>query len=107
MHFVVIGRDGTDPQALQRRLAARAAHLAAAEKYKAAGNLLLGVALLNDAGAMCGSVMLFDFADRPALDAWLRDEPYVTGKVWESIEVHQGAIGPAFVELFAPRPASG
>jgi uncharacterized protein len=36
---------------------------------------------------MVGSVLLVDFPDRAALDAWIQADPYVTGGVWAEIEV--------------------
>ena len=61
------------------------------------GNLLYGVAMLNDEGVMVGSVLIADFENREALDAWLEQEPYVTGKVWERIEVSHCQVGPSFL----------
>ena len=37
---------------------------------------------------MTGAVLIVEFESRPALDAWLASEPYVTGDVWRRIEVH-------------------
>ncbi len=96
MQYIVIGRDGSDPAAPGRRAAAREAHLAYSGVFTEQGKLLYAAAMLNDAGAMIGSVMVFDFASRAELDAWRAEEPYVVGKVWESIEVHGAAVGPAF-----------
>ncbi len=87
MQFLIVGRDGTDPDAPARRQAAREAHLASARTMKAAGTLIVGAALLDDGGAMVGSMLLMDFPSRAALDAWLRRDPYVTGDVWQSIEI--------------------
>ncbi len=87
MQFLVVAYDGTDEGALERRLAVREAHLAGAEKLKAAGNLIAGGALLNDAGDMIGSTLYAEFATRDELDAWLQQDPYVTGGVWQDIEI--------------------
>ncbi|MDD9901521.1 MAG: YciI family protein [Alphaproteobacteria bacterium] len=97
MQFVVIGRDGTDAEAMDRRLKARDAHLALGDKMFAEGSLLFGVALLNDDGKMCGSVMIADFPSRTELDAWLAVEPYVTGEVWKDIEISECRVGPSFM----------
>jgi uncharacterized protein YciI len=101
MRFIVIGRDGTDAGALERRMAARDAHLKLGDEQKAKGNLLMAVAIQNDKGDMNGSVMLVDYASRAELDEWLKTEPYVTGKVWEKIEIVPGKVGPSFEKLFA------
>ena len=61
-----------------------------------APGLLLAAAMLDEAGQMNGSVMIGDFPDRAALDAWLAQEPYVTGQVWQTVEVIPCKIGPAF-----------
>jgi uncharacterized protein YciI len=36
---------------------------------------------------MNGSMLVVDLPDRAAVDAWLARDPYVTGKVWQRIEV--------------------
>jgi hypothetical protein len=88
MQFVVIARDGTDAEAPKRRQSAREAHLAGARRLKDSGAILTGGAILDEAGAMTGSVVIVDFESRDALDAWLASDPYVTGDVWRRIEVH-------------------
>ncbi|MCW3474149.1 YciI family protein [Limobrevibacterium gyesilva] len=85
--FVVIAYDGTDPDALARRMAVRPAHLENVKPMVAAGQIIAGGALLDDAGGMIGSVSIVDFPDRAGLDHWLATDPYVTGKVWQKIEV--------------------
>lgn len=85
--FVVIAYDGTDAGALDRRMAARPAHLANVAPMVEAGSLKAGGAILDDTGKMIGSVSIADFPDRAALDAWLAGDPYVTGGVWQKIEV--------------------
>ncbi len=87
MQFIVIARDGTDSEAPARRLAAREAHLTGARAMKADGRLLFGGPILDDSGAMTGSVALVEMDDRGAVEAWLRDDPYVTGDVWRDIEI--------------------
>ena len=87
MQFVVIARDGTDDQALERRLKAREAHLANVGNLKGQEKMLMGGAMLDDSGKMIGSVMVFDFPDRARLETWLKNDPYSTGGVWKSVEV--------------------
>lgn len=96
MQFIVTGYDGDDAGALDRRTAVREAHLKGATEMKAAGQLLFGTAILNDADKMIGSVMVVEYADRAALDAWLKVEPYVTGDVWRKIEVAPCRVAPMF-----------
>ncbi len=101
MQFVLICRDGTDDKALERRMAAREAHLAGCAEYKARGEHMVGAALLNDKGTMIGSMMLVDFPSRKDLDAWLEKEAYVTAGVWQDIEIIPAKVGPSFEKLFA------
>lgn len=96
MQFLVIGRDGTDPNAPARRSAARAAHLALTDKLKKEGHHLYAAALLDDAGGMVGSAMVVQCQDRAALDRWLKEEPYVRQKVWVDVEVTPCKVPPAF-----------
>jgi uncharacterized protein YciI len=87
MQFVIMARDGTDPEAVARRQAVRPHHLDGIQPLVDGGNILMGGAILDDDGTMRGSVLLVDFASRDALDAWLNDDPYVTGGVWQEVEV--------------------
>ena len=48
---------------------------------------------------MGGSVMIVDFADREAVDAWLQTESYVIGGVWQAIDAGPCRVGPSFVGL--------
>lgn len=99
MRFLVLGYDGDDTDAKQRRQAARPAHLALGDTMVANGHAIFGVAMLNDSGDMIGSAYVVDFPDRMALDAWLAEEPYVKGKVWQRIEITPCKIGPSFKHL--------
>jgi uncharacterized protein YciI len=96
MQFIVTGHDGTDAGALDRRMAARDAHMALSEKMFREGNMLFGLALLDDKGKMRGSVMVCEFPDDEALDAWLRVEPYITGKVWEKVDIQECKLAPPY-----------
>lgn len=100
MQFLVQAKDYTDEKALERRMAAREAHLSLVEKKKAQGKHLLGAALLDGDGKMIGSVMIVDYPDREAVDEWLKMEPYMTEKVWASVEVTPCRIAPPFAHLF-------
>jgi len=89
VQFLVLAFDGTDPEAPLRRLTARPAHLALAAIMKKEGCFLDGGAILNDHGEMIGSMLLMEFESRQALQTWLDEDPYVTGNVWQNIEVRQ------------------
>jgi uncharacterized protein YciI len=87
VQFLVIARDGTDEGALERRQETRPSHLESIGPLVDSGNVLVGGAMLNEAGDMIGSMLLVDFAGRDDLDAWLAADPYVTDGVWRDIEI--------------------
>ena len=89
MQFFIKGLDGTDSEAMNRRLVVREAHLALGNKLEASGNRWYGAALLDDDGNLIGSVAIMDFPSEKELQEWLDTEPYVVGKVWKTIEVHK------------------
>ena len=99
MQFLVVGLAGTDEKALERRMAVREDHLALGDRMRDAGKMLYGAAILDDAEKMIGSVLICDFQSREELDDWLKIEPYVTGKVWQNIEVKRCKVGPSFANL--------
>ena len=85
MQFILICRDR--PGALPDRLAARERHMKDVRRLKAEGRILDGGAILDGEGNMCGSVVLCDFTDRNALDAYLAEEVYMREGIWEQVEV--------------------
>lgn len=85
--YVITAYDGTDPDALARRMAARPAHLEATRPLKDAGHFIEGGAILNEAGQMIGSVLIMAFDTRADLDKWLANDPYTTGGVWKQVDV--------------------
>lgn len=93
MHYLVIGRDYAD--GLEKRQQQRAAHLQGAKKLKEEGKLLYAVAIIEK-GQMKGSVMVMNFATQAEFDGWKASEPYITGDVWEKVEVTECAIPPLF-----------
>jgi uncharacterized protein len=98
MQFLLTAYDGTDEKALERRMAAREAHLAVADGQKARGEMLFGGAILDDAGKMIGSAVVYNFPDRVAMDAAIAADPYVTGKVWQNITIHPYRLAPMFTK---------
>ncbi|MEK7583513.1 MAG: YciI family protein [Patescibacteria group bacterium] len=88
MQFLIIGIDGTDEKAQERRMAARPAHVKLGDELTASGNMWYGAALLNDNGTMKGSMLLMDFPSREKMQEWLDKEPYVTEGVWKNYYVH-------------------
>lgn len=99
MQFLLVAYDGTDDQALERRLRARAKHVALGDELVASGQMLYGTAILDDHDKMIGSMLVLDFPTRDALDAWLAVEPYMVGDVWRKVEVQPCRVGPSFTRL--------
>ena len=97
MPFAIIAHDGTDSEALTRRMKARPDHLAYTSQYQE--HVCMAAALLNDSGVMHGSIMIVDFETREAVEAWLENEPYVKQGVWKHIEILPCAIAPAFQKV--------
>ncbi len=87
MQFLVIGKDGKDEKATERRMVVRKAHLALGDKMEKSGNRWYGCAILDDNGRMIGSMAVMDFPSEKELQEWLKQEPYITGQVWKSVEV--------------------
>ncbi len=87
VEYLITALDGTDAEALDRRLAVREAHLTGAQRLAERGELLSGGAILDDDGRMIGSSMHVAFADQEAFDAWYAAEPYVTGNVWQDVTI--------------------
>lgn len=88
MLFLVIARDGTDPDAPARRQRVRAEHLEGARALAERGALQLGGALLDDAGTMIGSALLVEADDEDAVRRLLADDVYSRAGVWAHVEVH-------------------
>jgi len=87
MQFILIAYDGTDQEALDRRMKVRQEHLEKIEVLKRKGEFLAGGAILDNDGKMTGSMIVYEFPDRNALDKALQDEPYFTKGVWHKVEI--------------------
>jgi uncharacterized protein len=87
MQFLLVASDGTDVEALPRRLKVRDEHLRRISGLKKQGEFLFGGAILDDEGKMTGSMIVYDFPDRKSLDEMLKNEPYFTEGVWKKIEI--------------------
>lgn len=73
------------PGTAARRLEVRPEHKAYLEKV--ASRIAFAGPLLDDAGDMCGSLIVVDFADRAAALAWLSAEPFTRAGVYGRSEV--------------------
>lgn len=89
MQFLVIGKDGKDKKAVDRRMAVRQAHIRLGDKMEQSGNRWYGCAMLDDNNKMIGSMAVMNFPSEKELQEWLKSEPYMTGKVWKKIEVYK------------------
>jgi uncharacterized protein YciI len=95
MTFIVIAYDGTDKDALARRMAAREAHLKLGKELHAAGKWLYAAGILDDAGRMIGSLIVCEFPSRAAMEEeWLGREAYVAGKVWQKVDIRRARVAP-------------
>jgi uncharacterized protein len=94
MHFILTAWDGTDEGALARRLAAREAHLVGVKALFAQGTLVFAGAMLDDAGKMIGSTVIFSADTKEQVEALVRADPYVSGNVWQRWEVRPFRLAP-------------
>lgn len=91
MWYVILGRDA--PGTLPKRLAARAEHLARLQSLQDQGRLLLAGPLpaidAVDPGpaGFTGSLIVAEFTDLAAAQAFADDDPYVHAGVYASVEV--------------------
>lgn len=82
MLFALIAKDKAG--ALDIRKANRDAHVAylkSSEAVKMAGPFL------DDAGDMCGSLIVLEFADVSDAQAWAAKDPYKLADLFESVEI--------------------
>ncbi|MBM7608951.1 uncharacterized protein YciI [Lysinibacillus composti] len=96
MQYIITAYDGTDEQAINRRLMAREKHLKSVEKRVKDGQHLYGAAILDDNGKMIGSMMVVDFPSKDELDNWLKVEPYVVEHVWQKIDIQPCSVASIF-----------
>lgn len=91
MLYALIGDDA--PGSLERRLAARPAHLARLQQLLAAGRLVLaGPCPAIDSpdpgpAGFCGSLVVAEFASLAEAEAWLHADPYVAAGVFARTQV--------------------
>ena len=83
MVFVVIGRDKPGGELRKRH---RAAHLDFIAGRQAP---VIYAGPLIEKERMIGSLFVFDFADRAALDAHLAQDPYFAEAIFDSVEIYE------------------
>ena len=88
MHqFLLLADDYKDPDALSRRMSVREEHLKRMRIEKAEGRFIVGGAKLNEQGNMHGSMLVVQLDNEEAVKQWVNEDPYITGKVWEHVEI--------------------
>lgn len=91
MLYVIFGED--IPNSMDKRTAARPAHLARVQELFDAGKMVLAGPLPNidspDPGpaGMGGSLLVAEFESLDAARAWINDDPYVTQGVFTRVTV--------------------
>lgn len=85
--YLVTGYDYTDEGAFDRRMNVRPHHIDNLKVLKEKGNYLIGGAMVDDQGKMIGSTMIMQFETEEELEAWKQGEPYITQKIWESVDI--------------------
>lgn len=91
MFYAIVGQDV--PDSLERRLAARPAHLERLQALQQAGRLLLAGPFpaidSNDPGAagFTGSLIVAEFDSLAAAQAWADADPYVAAGVYAGVAV--------------------
>lgn len=98
MLFAIVAKDHTDDDAMNRRMACRQEHFDLINALRS--NFIHGGAILDENEQMMGSVLLAEFDSKEALQRdWLDKEPYVTNRVWDTVEVYPYKVGPAFAHV--------
>jgi uncharacterized protein YciI len=88
-HTIAMARDGQDPAAMDRRLAARPAHFARIEQHAKAGTLLIGGAILDAPdGRMIGSAAVTRHVTHADAAAFWSEDPYVKSGVWQDLRYY-------------------
>jgi uncharacterized protein YciI len=85
--YLITAYDHTDEGAFERRMGVRPHHLDGVRDMIASKNYVIGGAMLNEEGKMIGSTMILQFENEEELDAWKQGEPYITQKIWESVDI--------------------
>lgn len=102
MGHVILGWDGTDPEAAARRAAVRPRHLEVIARWAEAGRLSLAVPLFDPQGQALGSLMVLGEEDELGAREYLLDEPFARDGVWLSYQMRPFRIAPL---PYGPLPA--
>jgi len=80
--YALICRD--KPGAIETRKANRDAHLGYVGET---GVVAQAGPFLDEAGEMCGSLVILDVADKAAAESWAENDPYAKAGLFESVTV--------------------
>lgn len=83
MQYVAICIDKENSE--QLRLDNRAEHIVHLKKVK--DDMLLAGPFLNDAGRMCGSLLVFNGMKLEDIQAWMDADPYSKAGLFETVEI--------------------
>ena len=73
------------PASLELRQRLRPAHRAHLDQI--ADRLAIAGPLLDEGGAMAGSLIVAEFADRAAVEDWLANEPFTVGGLYARVDI--------------------
>ena len=105
MYFAIVAKDAPAAEAQERRLAARPEHMDGLRRSRIEGRIIHGGGpSWTRRGSLVGSVLLCEFPDRAALDAYLAEEPFARERVWQDISVYPDPPGPLGCAAAALRP---
>ena len=90
--FIIYALDHTDNDALNRRMAARPAHLEQMKSLRDNNNYVLGAAILDENEKMIGSNIILQFETEAKFYDYLKTEPYVLGAVWGNIKINKTRV---------------
>lgn len=86
MYFVILTTDKANATHIRQEM--RPAHL---EYIRGFGTQIVagGATLAEDGEVMTGSFILVDMADRGAVQAFLRNDPYVQAGLFDTVEIRR------------------
>ncbi len=83
MQFLLIAHDRKDGLALRKQV--RPDHLAYLDSIKS--SILFGGPMLDDDGNPCGSMIVYEAADRAAAEALVANDPYSKAGLFGAVEI--------------------
>lgn len=90
-YYVVHALDA--PGKADARAENRPAHRARLRTHDHPLTVHIGGPLLDDAGAMCGTMLVVEAGDRQAVETYLAGDPYALAGVYASVSIHEYAWG--------------